>query len=182
MSLTFVLPIALTVGLSAAAAPNETVELRGRAVCLDTAGRPEACGTETDRYVFEDEHRQLHPFIDDDALVPVFGDPRVRAQQLIVRARRHPDGRLELIAVYTLHEGVPHDVRYYCNTCNITRYVPGLCPCCRQEMALIETPLAQTPAAAGPAVKDPANLPAVFSPASRISSLQGRPSRLRLAP
>ncbi len=38
-------------------------------------------------------------------------------------------------------DGKLHDVHYYCEVCNITAYAPGLCPCCRREMELKETPV-----------------------------------------
>ena len=124
----------------ARAAEAGVVEWRGRAVCVDEAGRLEECATQGRRYAFRSPEGHLHPFALDDPLAPVFDDPRVRGQEIAVRVRPRGDGGADLIKVYSVKHGKRHDVRYFCETCNVTSFVPGACPCCRAEMELRETP------------------------------------------
>jgi hypothetical protein len=51
------------------------------------------------------------------------------------------DGTADLIKVFAVKHGKLHDVRYFCEVCNVTSFVPGLCSCCRAEMELKETPV-----------------------------------------
>ena len=55
--------------------------------------------------------------------------------------RPRADGTADLIKVYSVKHGKLHDVRYFCEVCNVTSFVSGLCPCCRAEMELKETPV-----------------------------------------
>jgi hypothetical protein len=128
-------------GQPAAAAASPTSEFRGRVVCLDPAGRRQACGPAAGRFALETGDGKLHPFLESDPLAAIFEDPRVRGQEVVVKARPHPDGAVEIVKVYSVKQGKLHDVHYYCEICNITAYAPGLCPCCRREMELKETPV-----------------------------------------
>jgi hypothetical protein len=124
-----------------AAVPIEGgVEWRGRAVCVDETGGRQECAAEGNRFALETTDGRRR-FAAGDRLAPVFDDPRVRAQEVVVKVRPRPDGTADLIKVYSAKHGKRHDVRYFCEVCNVTSFVPGLCPCCRAEMELVETPV-----------------------------------------
>jgi hypothetical protein len=127
--------------LAAQPAPDDTVEWRGRAVCVDATGAIEACASEGNRYAMRSADGALRWFRSDDPLAPVFDDVRIRGQEIVARVRPHADGTGELIKVYSAKHDKRHDVRYFCEICNVTSFVPGLCPCCRAEMELRETPV-----------------------------------------
>jgi hypothetical protein len=137
----------LLLAWTASATPNEAagaedaVEWSGRAVCVDETGAIEACAPEGNRYALRGADGALHWFKRDDPLAPVFDDVRIRAQDVPVKVRPRADGTGELIKVYSAKHGKLHDVRYFCEICNVTSFVPGLCPCCRAEMELRETPV-----------------------------------------
>jgi hypothetical protein len=120
---------------------HDGVEWRGQGVCVDDTGGQRACASEGNRFALETPDGKLLWFAPQDPLAPVFDDPRVRQQQVVVKARPRPDGTADLIKVYSDKHGKLHDVRYFCELCNVTSFVPGLCPCCRAEMELKETPV-----------------------------------------
>jgi len=122
-------------------APAGSIDLRGSAACLDRAGRRQACGTAPRRFALEDREGHVHPFLATDELARIFEDPRVRERDLLVRAREEAANALAIIKVFSVKDGKPYDLRYYCDVCHITAYVPGPCPCCGREMELLEEPL-----------------------------------------
>ena len=141
LSLAWASPIVDAPAPGQPAAASPTSDFRGRVVCLDPAGQRQSCGAAAGRCTLETGDGKLHPFLASDPLAAVFEDPRVRGQEVVVRARPRPDGALEIVKVYSVKQGKLHDVHYYCEICNITAYAPGLCPCCRREMELEETPV-----------------------------------------
>ena len=122
--------------------PTLTV-LRGRAVCLDAAGLEVGslfgCPDTSSRFGFASRDGRLYKFLAADAMTPVFTDGRVRQRELQVTARLHARDQLEIIKVQSVKEGKLYDIFYYCDVCSITAYVPGLCPCCRNELEFRET-------------------------------------------
>lgn len=120
---------------------GQTVELRGRAVCLDEVGLPKACVTGSRQFGLRTAEGRIHRFLASDPLAGAFEDPRVRERDLAVEARPAGDDTVEIIAVYSVHNGKLHQVRYFCEVCNVWGYAPGPCPCCRAEMELKETPV-----------------------------------------
>lgn len=120
------------------------VVVRGRAVCLDALGRDEesflACNEANSRFGFESKSGKLYKFLPSDPMTPIFTDGRVRQRELQISARLHSGDHLEIIKVQSVKEGRLYDVFYFCEVCNITAYVPGLCPCCRAELEFRETP------------------------------------------
>jgi len=117
---------------------------RGHIVCLDALGRDEqsfpGCNEASHNFAFETKSGKLYKFLPTDPMTPVFTDSRVRRRELQISARLHSDDQLEIIKVQSVKEGKLYDVFYFCEVCNITAYVPGLCPCCRAELEFRETP------------------------------------------
>ena len=141
LALAWAAPGSPPVAVSPDPSRGETVELRGRAVCLDAAHRREPCRTDSERFGLEAADGTLSAFPPEDVLAGIFKDARVRERDLAVRARPRPDGIVEIIKVCSVKQGKLQDVHYYCEVCAITAYAPGPCPCCRREMELRETPL-----------------------------------------
>jgi hypothetical protein len=123
------------------AVPDGVVEWRGRAVCVDETGGQKECAAEGNRFALRTDAGELRWFAAGDPLAPVFDDARVREQPVVVSVRPRPDHTADLIKVYSVKQGKPHDVRYFCEVCNVTSFVYQLCPCCRAEMELKETPV-----------------------------------------
>lgn len=118
--------------------------IRGRALCLDAAGREVetlfGCNEASQRFRFASKDAKLYTFLPADPMTAVFTDVRVRQRELQLTARLHTGGQLEVIKVQSVKEGKPYDISYFCEVCTITAYTPGLCPCCRNELEFRETP------------------------------------------
>ncbi|MEK6405591.1 MAG: hypothetical protein AABN34_01365 [Acidobacteriota bacterium] len=153
----FLSPLLVTVllwaTLSSAAAANPIslqaegytlTVIRGRALCLDAAGREVetlfGCSEASQRFGFASKDGRLYKFLPADPMTPVFTDVRVRQRELQLTARLHTGGQLEVIKVQSVKEGKLYDIFYFCEVCTITAYTPGLCPCCRNELEFRETP------------------------------------------
>lgn len=124
-----------------AARSDGTVEWRGRAVCVDETGGMRECLPTGNRYALQSAEGSLHWLAATDPLAPVFDDLRIRAQEVVLKVRPSAEGTAELVKVYSAKHGKLHDVRYFCEVCNVTSFVYQLCPCCRAEMELRETPV-----------------------------------------
>jgi len=122
------------------AGEDAIVELRGRVVCLEAdAVRP--CADASRLFALEVPGEGRHVFRAGDPLAAMFADPRVRARELVVRAREAPSGEVETIKVFSVREGRLFDLDYFCEVCNVVAYAPGPCVCCGRPMVLRETPL-----------------------------------------
>ena len=52
---------------------------------------------------------------------------------------------LEAIRLQAVHNGVVHDLYYYCDTCAIHAATPGDCVCCQAPVELVEKPAKLAP-------------------------------------
>ena len=138
------LPILVTSAYTSAqqAGAPLLVVMKGRAVCLGEKGQKEEglfqCSGQ--RFGFVDKESKLYTFLATDSASAVFADARVRNLDLQITARLHDADRLELIKFQATRDGKLYDIYYFCEVCNIRAYAPGLCPCCRDELELRETP------------------------------------------
>lgn len=118
--------------------------IRGRAVCLDAAGREIGslfgCPETSSRFGFAAKDGKQYKFSPVDSMTPLFTDSRVRQRELQIVAREQTGNQLEIIKVQSVKEGKLYDIFYYCDVCSITAFVPGLCPCCRNDLEFRETP------------------------------------------
>lgn len=118
--------------------------VRGRALCLDSSGRPSDslfASDETSRqFGFASNDGKLYKFLPADTMTAMFTDARVRQRELQITARLLARDELELIKVQSVKDGKLYDIFYFCEVCNIKAYAPGLCPCCRNELEFRETP------------------------------------------
>ena len=123
------------------AGQSAPVVLRGHVVCLDRAGhRLDGCDGANARFALATGDGRLHIFSADDPAAAMFTDARVRRHELQITAQAAADQQLEIVRLQAVREGKLYDIYYFCELCNIRAYAPGLCPCCRNEMELRETP------------------------------------------
>lgn len=125
-----------------AASEAEEVTLRGHVVCVDPVGETVACAEGANRYALRTEHGEKFFFLPSDSKVPMFDDPRVRDRELEVKAWRNQRD-LEIIKVYSIHNGQLHDIHYFCELCQVKAYVGGPCWCCQEEFELVEEPVSR---------------------------------------
>ena len=130
--------------LAMPAVQSAPVVQRGHIVCLDAAGKRSAASAACDgpgaRFALSGSDGKLQAFSADDAATAMFTDLRVRRRELQITAQMAAHDQLEIVRVQSIREGKLYDIYYFCELCNIRAYAPGLCPCCRNEMELRETP------------------------------------------
>jgi hypothetical protein len=136
--------MAFAAPLATPAVQSAPVVLRGHVVCLDAAGKRSAASSACDgpgaRFALSGSDEKLYAFSADDAATAMFTDLRVRRRELQITAQMAAHDQLEILLVQSIREGKLYDIYYFCELCNIRAYAPGLCPCCRNEMELRETP------------------------------------------
>lgn len=82
------------------------------------------------------------PLLRDDRSRFFFVDPRVQDRPVVLKVyaySRMPYVRL--LDAWTVKDGKRFQIRYWCNTCAITTYTPGRCPCCQDDVELQEVPV-----------------------------------------
>lgn len=135
---------AFAIPILAQANDRSLVVVRGHAVCLNSLGQDAesflGCNDANHYFGFETRSGKLYKFAPSDPMTPIFTDSRVRQRELQISARLHSGDQLEIIKIQSVKDGRLYDVYYFCQVCNITAYVPGLCPCCRAELEFRETP------------------------------------------
>ena len=76
----------------------------------------------------------------------LFVDTRLHEKELVIKGRTFPKTQiLEAISLQAIHNGVLHDLYYYCDTCAIRAVAPGNCVCCGAPVELVEKPLPLSP-------------------------------------
>ncbi len=122
--------------------PKE-ITVRGRTICLDASGKPssdEASCDVANGFAFRAQDETLYRFSSTDKRVEMLTDPRVRSRELEIEAWLREENELEIIKLYSVHDGELYDIYYRCDVCNITAHTPGPCWCCWQDFELRETP------------------------------------------
>ncbi len=128
----------------------EEIRIRGRLVCLAEAMH------DLYRADLPADHEHLHGFETTDGVFytllrtnlseALFVDKRLHQKTLIIRGRTFPKTYLlEAIRLQSLHDGVVHDLYYYCDTCAIRAAAPGDCVCCQAPVELVEKPIKFAP-------------------------------------
>lgn len=125
---------------------REVVVLRGHAVCLDASQQPTAAGKDcpdepAGGWAMRTREGGLHRLSPGDKRVAMLADPRVRSRELHIEAWRDSSGRLAIVHLYSIIDGKLHEPYYYCRTCAIKDYRPGLCSCCQTEYEFRERAL-----------------------------------------
>jgi hypothetical protein len=93
--------------------------------------------------VFTAEGGEEYPLFRSLTSEALFTDPRLRERQLEVSGRMHSvkTGFLEVINLYSIKDGVRHEVFYWCETCHIRATAPGDCWCCFAPFEFREVPV-----------------------------------------
>lgn len=77
----------------------------------------------------------------DESTTGVLNDKRLAGTELEVSGQLGENGTLEIGPIHTramwaIRSGQKRMITYWCDVCAIRTYTPGLCQCCREEMAL----------------------------------------------
>lgn len=123
--------------------PPAELRLRGRIVCVGASGlqlSTNDCDQPDNLLALKTSEGMLYPILHNDSRAKMLRDPRVRARELEVTAWLRPGSKLETVKIYSVREGILHEIHYRCDVCNITVQEPGPCWCCQQEFELRETP------------------------------------------
>ncbi len=136
-------PVATAVPTGAAES-DELRRLEGRAVCLEKADEgslAEVCDEPGARYAFHAAGGEVLTFLEEDPRAEMFIDPRIREQPLMIEGWLREGGKIELLEVFSIKDGVLHHIHYRCDICDITATAPGPCWCCGQDFELRERPV-----------------------------------------
>jgi hypothetical protein len=76
-------------------------------------------------------------------LMDTLKDKRLANREIRVEGTMQPDGTFQVEWLYTIYNGKPYRVRYFCNVCNIEALGPGNCVCCQRPTELQEIPVTE---------------------------------------
>ena len=126
------------------------IRIRGGLVCLAEAMH------DLYRADLPTDHEHLYGFKTTDGVFytllrtnlseALFVDKRLHPKTLIITGRTFPKTHLlEAIRLQSVHDGVLHDLYYYCDTCAIRAAAPEDCVCCQAPVELVEKPIKLAP-------------------------------------
>jgi len=128
-------------GLCKAGESEKEIVLRGSVICVDETRSEVSCESDNRLFALKVADGRKFIFDPDDSNSRIFKDKRLHARELQVKAWDRGADRLEVIKVYSIKDGQLFDIHYFCQTCNITAFVGGLCWCCQEEFEFRETPV-----------------------------------------
>ena len=133
-------------GVSAA----KEIRIRGGLVCLAEAMhglyRADLSTNHEHLYGFKTTDGVFYTLLRTDLSEALFVDERLHQKTLIITGRTFPKTHLlEAIRLQSVHDGVLHDLYYYCDTCAIRAAAPGDCVCCQAPVELVEKPVKLAP-------------------------------------
>jgi hypothetical protein len=129
---------------------GKILELDGQAVYLGPAlkkklGRELLDAALDDVVAFESADGKLYPILPTESGLFFYRDERVRAKPMRIKARWHDDLQmLEIIDRYSLVDGKPNEIYYWCEICSIQMYHLKECDCCQGPIELREHPVGET--------------------------------------
>jgi len=122
----------------------ETVALRGRVVWLAEALK-RRYGIQTDddaaeaMVALETEDGRLYPIAKDARGRAFHKDERIRNINVELLARRFTGSPvIQVIRVYTLHDGHKYELDYWCDVCSISMFELKECECCQGPIRIRE--------------------------------------------
>jgi hypothetical protein len=121
----------------------QEIQVRGQVVCLaeemHTLYRSDLPTNHEHLYGFKTTDGEFYTLLRTGMSEALFVDERVRAKALIIKGRTFPKTHiLEAMNLYSIHDGVVHDLYYWCVTCAIRTTAPGDCVCCQEPVELVE--------------------------------------------
>ena len=122
------------------------IQVRGHLVCLAEAMhdlyRADLPADHEHLYGFETTEGTFYTLLRTNLSEALFVDKRLHQKTLIITGRTFPNTHLlEAIRLQSIHDGVVHDLYYYCDTCAIRAAAPGDCVCCQAPVELVEKPI-----------------------------------------
>jgi hypothetical protein len=135
---------------SKVAVAPQTVELRGRVVCLaeemHKLHQTELPTNHEHLYGFKTNGGKSYTLLRTNMCEILFVEQRLRDRELIIKGRIFPGTQIvEVAKLLSIHEGAIFDVFYYCTVCAIQSVTPGICVCCQEPVELVEKPLKEIP-------------------------------------
>ena len=126
------------------------VRIRGHLVCLAEAMhdlyRADLPANHKHLYGLKTTDGAFYTLLRTNLSEALFVDERLHQKTLIITGRTFPKTHLlEAIRLESVHDGVVHDLYYYCDTCAIRAAAPGDCVCCQAPVELVEKPVKLTP-------------------------------------
>ncbi len=126
------------------------IRIRGHLVCLAEAMhdlyRADLPVDHEHLYGFKTTDGVFYTLLRTNLSEALFVDERLGKKTLIITGRTFPKTYLlEAIRLQTVHNGVVHDLYYYCDTCAIRAAAPGDCVCCQAPVELVEKPIKLAP-------------------------------------
>ena len=119
------------------------IRIRGHLVCLAEAMhdlyRADLPADHAHLYGFKTTDGAFYTLLRTNLSEALFVDERLHQKTLIIAGRTFPKTHLlEAIRLESVHDGVVHDLYYYCDTCAIRAAAPGDCVCCQAPVELVE--------------------------------------------
>ena len=126
------------------------IRIRGHLVCLAEAMhdlyRADLPTNHEHLYGFKTTDGAFYTLLRTNLSEALFVDERLQQKMFIIIGRTFPKTHLlEAIRLQTVHDGVVHDLYYYCDTCAIRAAAPGDCVCCQAPVELVEKPIKLAP-------------------------------------
>ena len=126
------------------------IRIRGHLVCLAEAMhdlyRADLPINHEHLYGFKTTDGAFYTLLRTNLSEALFVDERLQQKMFIIIGRTFPKTHLlEAIRLQTVHDGVVHDLYYYCDTCAIRAAAPGDCVCCQAPVELVEKPIKLAP-------------------------------------
>ena len=126
------------------------IRIRGHLVCLAEAMhnlyRADLPADHKHLYGFKTTDGVFYTLLRTNLSEALFVDERLGKKTLIITGRTFPKTHLlEAIRLQSVHDGVLHDLYYYCDTCAIRAAAPGDCVCCQAPVELVEKPIKLVP-------------------------------------
>jgi hypothetical protein len=122
---------------------SEELVIEGRVVCSGPEGvvapTKEGCAP-AHRLGLQTDQGKHYRFLENDSRAEIFQDERVRQKRLRIKGWLQGSDQIEIVKLQSVRDGRLYDLYYRCETCNITAYAGGPCPCCRDELEFHETP------------------------------------------
>jgi hypothetical protein len=124
------LPLLALLAVASLAAAAESVSVRGKLV--QQPGKPPAVETRDGKLIALDG---------DEPTRGVLNDKRLAGFDLEAKGRFTAPARFQVDPIHTramfvFKEGKARLITYWCDTCSIRTYTPGLCWCCQEETTL----------------------------------------------
>ena len=124
------------------------VELRGRVVCLAEEMKAKHDTELPTRHQhlwgFRTTNGVYYTLLEGKFSQALFQDERVRAKELLLKARLLPQSHLlELTYFHSIKNGAVQNLYYYCEICAIATVSPETCACCQAPVELVEKPLTE---------------------------------------